>query len=222
MVDYAELRKKFPTKDPAKRKKVAAIKAIAREYERKRAELGSGAPVIKKGIVFYAVVVLGLMILGSLVLSVCGKGGPKEISRANIIVHQSVDALAVALGRYRYHVGSYPSTEEGLAALAEITPQKKGWNGPYIKRAPVPDPWGNAYVYETRPEGGNPVLYSKGPDGRAGTTDDVMPDQLSFDRAFQDTSWTNRWAPCELRGIVVAPDEETKRRVEGEMKKFDR
>ena len=217
MVDYAELRKKFPTKDPAKRKKVAAIKAIAREYERKRAELGSGAPVMKKGIVFYAVVVLGLMILGSLVLSVCGKGGPKEISRANIIVHQSVDALAVALGRYRYHVGSYPSTEEGLAALAEITPQKKGWNGPYIKRAPVPDPWGNAYVYVNNGESENPTLYSKGPDKLAGTPDDVIPDPKLFDEPFRDPSWTKGWMPYYLRGYVLARNEAERTALKGQI-----
>ena len=37
MVDYSALRKKFPVKDPKRRKKLAAIKAIAREYEAKRA-----------------------------------------------------------------------------------------------------------------------------------------------------------------------------------------
>ena len=117
MVDYSALRKKFPTKDPQKRKRIAAIKAIEREYAAKRAALGGGAPTFKKGIVFYAVVILGLMILGSLVLSVTGKGGPKEISRAQIQVRKSIDAVAVALGRYRYHVGRYPSTEEGLERI---------------------------------------------------------------------------------------------------------
>ena len=220
MVDYNALKKKFPTKDPQKKKKVAAIKAIKREYAAKRAALGGGAPNLKKGVVFYAVVILGLMILGSLILSVAGKGGPKEISRAQILVRKSIDSVAVALGRYRYHVGNYPSTEEGLEALAAITPRKKGWNGPYINHV-VNDPWGNAYVYEARPDGGHPILYSKGPDGRAGTEDDVMPVQENFDEPFRDTSWTNGWAPYRLRGIVVAPDEATKRRVQEEMKQYD-
>ena len=85
----------------------------------------------------------------------------------------------------------------------------------------VKDPWGNDYFYEPRPEGGNPILYSKGPDGRAGTDDDVLPDQLSFDEPFRDTSWTNHWAPCELRGVVVAPDEATKLRVQEQMKEYE-
>ncbi|MBR4259816.1 MAG: type II secretion system protein GspG, partial [Kiritimatiellae bacterium] len=172
MVDYNALKKKFPTKDPQKKKRVAAIKAIKREYEAKRAALGGGAPNFKKGIVFYAVVILGLMILGSLVLSVTGKGGPKEISRAQILVRKSIDAVAVALGRYRYHVGSYPSNEEGLEALAAITPRKKGWNGPYVNHV-VKDPWGHDYVYVNNGESEYPTLYSKGPDGKAGTTDDI-------------------------------------------------
>ena len=105
MVDYNELRKKFPPKDPSKTKRAAAIKAIAREYERKRAELGlKSPPVMKKGIVFYAVVVIGLLMLGALVLSATGRGGRKWNSRADIQARKSVDALATALGRYRYHV----------------------------------------------------------------------------------------------------------------------
>ena len=217
MVDYNALRKKFPTKDPQKKKRVAAIKAIKREYAAKRAALGGGAPAMKKGVVFYAVVILGLMILGSLILSVAGKGGPKEISRAQILVRKSVDSVAVALGRYRYHVGSYPSTEEGLEALAAITPRKKGWNGPYVNHV-VKDPWGHDYVYVNNGESEYPTLYSKGPDGKAGTTDDVLPDRALYDEPFKDTSWTKGWMPYYLRGYVLAPDKRTKGAIEEEVK----
>lgn len=222
MVDYNELKKKFKAKksDPKKERTRAAVKKIAREYELKKAQLTGGAPVIKKGIVFYGVVLIGLLMLGSLVLSVCGKGGRAAIPRKPLQAKKSMAALAVALGRYRFHVGEYPSTEEGLKVLALKACRKKGWDGPYVNHV-VPDPWGNEYVYETRPEGGHPVLYSKGADGRAGTTDDVLPNQEMFDEPFRDTTWTNGWAPYRLRGIVVAPDEETKRRVQEEMKKYD-
>ena len=217
MVDYNALKKKFPTKDPQKKKKIAAIKAIKREYAAKRAALGGGAPTLKKGVVFYAVVILGLMILGSLILSVTGKGGPKEISRAQILVRKSIDSVAVALGRYRYHVGSYPSNEEGLEALAAITPRKKGWNGPYVNHV-VKDPWGHDYVYVNNGESEYPTLYSKGPDGKAGTTDDVLPDRALYDEPFKDTSWTKGWMPYYLRGYVLAPDKRTKSAIEEEVK----
>ena len=238
MVDYNELRKKFQPKktvadgkDPMHRKSSkAAVKAIAREYEMKKAELqGSGAPTIKRGPVFYLALIAILAIVGGLVLS---RGdlslGKKRIERKPLMARKAMDALSVALGRYKFHVGEYPTTEEGLKVLAYRNPNEirkirkahKGWDGPYVNHI-VNDPWGHEYVYETRPEGGNPILYSMGPDGRAGTTDDVMPDQLSFDAAFRDTTWTNSRAPAELRGVVIAPDEETKRRVQNEMKKYD-
>lgn len=222
MVDYNELRKKFRPRKPVSPRKTnkAAVKAIAREYELKKAQLTGGAPEIKRGIVFYAVLIIGLMMLGGMVLSVCGKGGRAAIPRKPLQARKSMSALAVALGRYKFHVGDYPSTEEGLKVLALKAYRKKGWDGPYINHV-VPDPWGNEYVYETRPEGGHPVLYSKGPDGRAGTTDDVLPEQDQFDEPFHDTTWTNGWAPYRLRGVVVAPDQETKRRVQEEMRRYD-
>lgn len=234
MVDYAELRRKFKPKNAAAGGKStkAVVRAIAREYEMKRAELTGGAPVFRKGPLFYAMVVLLLAVIGSLVVPQIMNGtltlGKRRIERSQVQARKAMDSLSVALGRYRFHVGEYPPNDEGLAILACRRPAEirrarakfKGWDGPYVNHI-VKDPWGNDYVYETRPEGGHPVLYSKGPDGRAGTTDDILPDQLSFDRAFLDTSWTNNWAPCELRGIVVAPDEETRRRVQDEMKRYD-
>ena len=241
MVDYNELKRKFQAKkpvggnlkDPMHRKSSkAAVKAIVREYELKKAELqGSGAPTIRRGPLFYGVIIFGLIVIGSLVLSAT-KGGvgfsKKRIERNDLNARKAMDSLSVALGRYKFHVGEYPTTEEGLAVLACRRPEElhkirrahPTWDGPYVNHI-VKDPWGHDYVYETRPEGGHPILFSKGPDGRMGTPDDVMPDQLSFEAAFEDTSWTNRWAPAEFRGIVVAPDEETKKRVEADMKKYD-
>ena len=208
----------------------AAVKAIAREYELKKAELqGSGAPTIKRGPVFYLVLIAILAIVGGAVLS---RGdlsfGKKRIERKPLQARKAMDSLSVALGRYKFHVGEYPTNEEGLEVLAYRRPEEirkirkahPNWDGPYVNHI-VEDPWGHPYVYETRPEGGHPILYSRGPDGRIGTTDDVLPDQLSFEKAFNDTSWTNHWAPAELRGVVVAPDEETKRRVQAEMKKYE-
>lgn len=235
MVDYNELRKKFKARKPTKgvKSSKAAVKAIAREYELKKAELRGGAPDFKKGPLFYGFVVLMLIVAGALVVPPLMNGGltlgKKRIERNALQARKAMNSLTVALGRYKFHVGAYPTNEEGLEVLAYRRPEEihrirarhKGWDGPYVDHI-VKDPWGHAYVYETREDGGHPVLYSKGPDGRAGTTDDVMPDQDAFEAAFRDTSWTNRWVPCELRGIVVAPDEETKRRVQKEMEKYDR
>lgn len=236
MADYSELKKKFQPKKPAAngmaKSSKATRKAIAREYELKKLELTGGAPAFKKGPLFYGLIIILLVVLGALIIPGITSGsltmGKKRIERNDLNARKAMDSLSVALGRYKFHVGDYPSTEEGLAVLAYRKPEElrkirrahPTWDGPYVNHI-VKDPWGNDYVYETREEGGHPILYSKGPDGRAGTTDDVMPDQLSFEDAFRDTTWTNHWAPAELRGYVVAPDEATRRRVQAEMNKYD-
>jgi|GEM_PF-167808 len=214
MVDYAELRRKFPPKKPSGAAHRAKIEAVRREFARKRAEMGGvNAPTFKKGFVFYTVVVIGLLMLGSLVLSATGRGGRAPISKALLQAHKSVDALAVALGRYRYHVGTYPTTAEGLAFLASDKVRKRGWNGPYIRRV-VKDPWGQDYVYAWDGASETPVLYSKGPDRGAGTADDILPAAGLFEEPFRDTGWTREWMPYRYRGYVLAPDKETKAALE--------
>ena len=226
MVNLNEMRRRFKPKDPKKgeeRAKVqAAVKRIAREYAVKRAKLGLDKPPLKRGPLYYAIIICVMIFLaGYFILLQMDKVkfSKQRISKADIQVRKSIDALAQACGRYKFHVGRYPTTAEGLAELAELRPKLPGWFGPYIKKV-VPDPWGHAYVYEEREGGGHPVLYSKGPDGRAGTTDDVLPDQSLFDLPFRDTTWTNHWVPYQLRGILVAPDEKTKREWEEAVKKY--
>ena len=111
MVDYNELRKKFQPKKPAgtragkepmhRKSSRAAVKAIAREYEMKKAELqGSGAPTLKRGPVFYFVLIVGLMIVGWMVLSQGELSlGKKRIERKPLQARKAMDSLSVALGR---------------------------------------------------------------------------------------------------------------------------
>ena len=132
MIDYNEMRKKFPAKKTLLKRKSnkAAIKAIAREYEMKKSQLTGGAPIFKKGFVFYTVVIIGLLMLGSMVLSVCGKGGRTPIPLKPMQARKSMDSLAIALGRFKFHTGAYPTTAEGLAALAAKSFAKKGCHRP--------------------------------------------------------------------------------------------
>jgi general secretion pathway protein G len=59
-------------------------------------------------------------------------------------------SLTQALNLYRLDNGSYPTTDQGLAALVErptTPPVPKSWRGEgYVDRVPS-DPWGNPYVY---------------------------------------------------------------------------
>lgn len=213
MISINELRKKFPDKTGAKhkdgKKRRLSKEAIRREFKRQKDLLAGGPPKIKRGIAFYAAIIFGLMILGALVMTATGNGGGLFISKKKLQARKSVDAISEALGRYKFHVGEYPSTEDGLEALTNLLVDVKGWNGPYLNHL-VKDPWGKDYVYEVRPEGGYPVLYSRGPDGKMGTTDDIMPKVELFDKPFEDTTWTNKWVPFNYRGILVAPNKATR------------
>ncbi len=62
-----------------------------------------------------------------------------------------------ALDIYFLDEGHYPSTSEGLNALA-IRPVDEGtWNGPYLKGSAVPhDPWNNPYIYKSPGDDGRP------------------------------------------------------------------
>lgn len=226
MIDYSELRRRFKAKNPElaaqRAQSRAAARRIAREFAAKRAELRLDRREERRPLAYYLVLVLVMVVLaGVFTAMMTGKVGwgkpanPKDLLQAR----QSIAALAVALGRYRFHCGDYPSDAAGLAALAAVTPGKPGWFGPYVRKV-VPDPWGEPYAYWRRPEGGVPVLLSKGPDRKLGTTDDILPDPRDFDLPFRDTTWTNHWVPYHLRGVVLAPDEATRQRIREEVDRY--
>jgi len=77
-------------------------------------------------------------------------------------------ALEQALDQYRLDTGRYPSSEQGLAALNTRPQGETKWNGPYLRKALPPDPWGNAYLYRQPGEHGEFDLYSYGKDGQPG------------------------------------------------------
>ena len=98
----------------------------------------------------------------------------RNLGDANVTAARSqLEIIVMALENYRMDTGSYPTTEEGLAAL-RTRPETAltGWRGPYLRK-PVPaDPWRRPYVY-TAPGTHNPEsfdLYTLGRDGVIGGT----------------------------------------------------
>jgi general secretion pathway protein G len=81
-----------------------------------------------------------------------------------------IDALGKALDQYRLDTGRYPPTEQNLAALFTRPSDEPKWNGPYLKKAVPPDPWGNPYIYKQPGEHGDYDLFSHGKDGQPGGT----------------------------------------------------
>jgi len=89
-------------------------------------------------------------------------------------------AMNDALGQYEVDSGKYPTTSQGLVSLLvkpTAPPEPKSWKGPYLSNlTEIPkDPWGADYQYlcpGAKFTSGFD-LYSYGPDGQAGTEDDV-------------------------------------------------
>jgi general secretion pathway protein G len=80
-----------------------------------------------------------------------------------------VEKLGGVLDLYHLEVGSYPTDQEGLAALVQRPTQAAIWNGPYLKnRESLTDPWGRPYLYRFPGQHGDYDLYSLGADGKEG------------------------------------------------------
>jgi general secretion pathway protein G len=75
-----------------------------------------------------------------------------------------VSNLSAGLDLFKYDVGRYPTTEEGLGALISAPEGVENWNGPYIKKTTkLNDPWGHPYNYKyPGTHGGEFDLYSYG------------------------------------------------------------
>jgi general secretion pathway protein G len=112
-----------------------------------------------------------LTILG-LLIGLVGPAMMRQLGSAkHRIADQSVERLAGILDLYRLDVGSYPTTQQGLAALNFGPAGVAGWNGPYTKDASgIQDPWGRPFAYRAPSQRtGYPFdIASLGGDGRPG------------------------------------------------------
>lgn len=98
-----------------------------------------------------------------------------QVGKSNTkIARAQIDSLEKALDQYRLDVGSYPNTEQGLAALNTRPPNLEKWAGPYLKKAVPPDPWGARYVYKAPGDHGDYDLSSLGSDGQPGGTGEAI------------------------------------------------
>ena len=92
-----------------------------------------------------------------------------QVGKSEIKVAQAqIEGLGKALDQYRLDTGHYPSTEQGLTSLMERPSSEAKWDGPYLKKALPPDPWGKPYMYRSPGEHGEFDIYSYGKDGQAG------------------------------------------------------
>lgn len=81
--------------------------------------------------------------------------------------------IGKALSTYKFDIGKFPDTDEGLAALYKPKEYKKEdprYTGPYMDGAieELKDPWGNPFEYRSPGEMNEDEydLWSRGPDGK--------------------------------------------------------
>jgi general secretion pathway protein G len=89
-----------------------------------------------------------IAILGLLVAFVAPAALRQLSGAKNSVAKQQVERLGAVLDLYKLDVGTYPTTEQGLAALTDKPADVENWNGPYLKGTRSPnDPWNHPWIY---------------------------------------------------------------------------
>jgi general secretion pathway protein G len=130
---------------------------------RKAGRAGDAGLTLVEMIVVLAIIAL---VAALIVPNVIGRPDQARVTTAQT----SLRTIAAALKMYRLDNGGYPTTDQGLKALAErptTPPIPAAWSPEgYLPEVPV-DPWGNPYVYTAVGTGGF-ELKSLGRDGKPG------------------------------------------------------
>ena len=129
-----------------------------------------GFTLIELMLVVIIISILSAMVVPRLV----GRSKEARVAAAKADIESNI---ALALDMYELDNGAYPSTEQGLSALAiksAMAPAPTNWRGPYLRKLSK-DPWGNDYVYVSPGlhSKDDYDLYSYGPDGIESQDDDI-------------------------------------------------
>ena len=115
--------------------------------------------------IMVVVVILGIL-AATILPSIMGTPQEAKVSAAKTAVAE----LESALERFYLNMDRYPTSEEGLKALAEApSGADKKWRGPYINQLRQ-DPWDHPYQYRS-PGSHHPNrfdIWSRGADGADG------------------------------------------------------
>lgn len=109
--------------------------------------------------------IIGLLV-GLVAPRVLGQLSDAKVKTAHI----QIEGFKSALDLYYLDAGRYPTTNEGLSALAVRPAGQTNWNGPYLKGGVVPrDPWNNPYLYRSPGQAGRAFeIVSYGASGHEG------------------------------------------------------
>ncbi len=129
------------------------------------------APDSERGLTLIEILVVLAIIAVMAYLIVPNVIGRPDQARATV-AQTDLRTISAALKMYRLDNGDYPSTEQGLAALAKrptSAPVPANWSpSGYLEQVPV-DPWGRSYVYASPAANGSGFeIMSFGKDGELG------------------------------------------------------
>jgi len=106
-----------------------------------------------------------LALIGRLVLpGIIGRAESAKVKAAS----SQIDRISMAVESFYLDTGSTP---ESLAQLVDEPGDADGWNGPYIKRSALNDPWGREYEFRNPGEHNDFDIVSYGADGQPGGDD---------------------------------------------------
>lgn len=117
--------------------------------------------------IMVVVVIIGLL-AAFVVPRVMGQADKARVVKAQ----GDIQRIDTALAMYRLDTARYPTTEQGLKALVSKPDNVRNWReGGYLSKASL-DPWGLPYEYRAPgAQGADYDLFSRGPDGEAGTAE---------------------------------------------------
>ncbi|MCA9195024.1 MAG: protein kinase [Planctomycetales bacterium] len=129
---------------------------------------------------------------GSVGVNSQGSSEEEKIARTRIDI-QTIDT---ACQTYKLSVGSYPDSLQDLRRKPDGVTESQ-WGGPYLEpgKPKLLDPWGHPIGLRVD-EDGKLTVFSFGPDGKAGTADDI--DNRST------TATTGNAAPLNQNGLELA------------------
>jgi general secretion pathway protein G len=129
---------------------------------RRRARRGEAGFTLVEILVVITIIGLIMALVGPRVLNYLAES---KVKAARI----QVESFASSLDLFYLDNGRYPTTSEGLVALAQRPGSIDSWNGPYLRSGAVPnDPWGHPYMYRSPGEHGAYDIISYGSDGQEG------------------------------------------------------
>lgn len=132
--------------------------------------MSSRKKISKKG--FTVIEVLAVVVIISLLAAFVVPKIFKGMGQAKTDIARSKMAIVEGgLGKFYLDISRYPTSSEGLDALLRPPAgSEEKWNGPYVKKSDLLDPWDQRYLYQA--EGqinlGSFDLVSYGADGVPG------------------------------------------------------